>query len=56
MTDAARPGFDLRLLRRFLTIARPYWRESDERWRAFGMLALLILLLLGLTGFKVLFF
>ncbi len=55
MTDAARPGFDLRLLRRFLTIARPYWRESDERWRAFGMLALLILLLLGQTGFNVLF-
>jgi putative ATP-binding cassette transporter len=55
MTDPVQPGFDLRLLRRFLTIARPYWRESDERWRAFGLMALLILLLLGQTGFNVLF-
>lgn len=55
MTAPAPPGFDLRLLRRFATIARPYWHESDERWRAFGLLALLIVLLLGQTGFSVLF-
>ncbi len=35
-------------------IARPYWL-SDERWRARGMLALLILLLVGQTAFNVLF-
>ena len=48
------PGFNARLWRRFITIARPYW-TSDERWRAQGLLALLILLLLGQTGFSVLF-
>ena len=35
-------------------IARPYW-HSDERWRSRGLLALLILLLLGQTAFNVLF-
>jgi putative ATP-binding cassette transporter len=49
------PGFNARLLRRFVAIAWPYWRESDERWRAFGLLALLVLLLLGQTGFSLLF-
>ena len=48
------PGFNSRLWRRFVTIAGPYWR-SDERWRASGMLALLVLLLLGQTAFNVLF-
>ncbi len=48
------PGFDTRLWRRYTTIARPYW-TGDERWRAFGLLALLIVLLLGQTGFNVLF-
>ena len=48
------PGFNLRLWRRFVGIARPYW-YSDERWRARGMLALLIVLLLGQTAFNVLF-
>ena len=48
------PGFNARLWRRFVTIARPYWL-SDERWRARGMLALLVLLLLGQTAFNVLF-
>lgn len=48
------PGFNARLWRRFVAIARPYW-HSDERWRARGMLALLILLLLGQTAFNVLF-
>ncbi len=52
---ASAPGFNARLVRRFFTIARPYWRDAEERWRAFGLLALLMLLLLGQTGFNVLF-
>src|SRR5665647_1212337 len=54
MTTEETPGFNARLWRRFVTIARPYWL-SDERWRARGMLALLVLLLLGQTAFNVLF-
>lgn len=54
MTTEEPPGFNARLWRRFVTIARPYW-HSDERWRARGMLALLVLLLLGQTAFNVLF-
>ena len=49
-----KPGFNVRLWRRFAAIARPYW-HSDERWRARGMLALLVVLLLGQTAFNVLF-
>ena len=41
------------LWQRFLDIAAPYWR-SDERWPARGLLALLVLLLLGQTAFAVL--
>ncbi len=52
-TDSTR-GFNVRLWRRFTTIAQPY-RVSDERWRARGMLALLVVLLLGQTAFSVLF-
>src|SRR5512139_1671240 len=52
---AAPPGFNAQLWRRFIAIAKPYWHDSDERWRAFGLLALLMLLLLGQTGFNVLF-
>lgn len=48
------PGFNARLWHRFTAIARPYWL-GDERWRARGMLALLIVLLLGQTAFNVLF-
>jgi putative ATP-binding cassette transporter len=55
MSPAAVPGFNAKLWRRFAHIAAPYWRTSDERWRAMGMLGLLILLLLGQTGFNVLF-
>lgn len=64
MTDLSRPltmspvaalGFNATLWRRFTHIAAPYWRTADERWRAWGMLALLIVLLLGQTGFNVLF-
>ena len=54
MQSDAAPGFNARLWRRFVVIARPYW-HSDERWRAIGLLALLILLLLGQTAFNVLF-
>ncbi|MBK7900850.1 MAG: ABC transporter ATP-binding protein/permease [Azonexus sp.] len=39
---------------RFRTIAAPYWK-GREKWRARGLLALLVLLLLGQTGFAVLF-
>ncbi len=52
---ASAPGFNTRLWRRFVAIAAPYWRASDERWRALGLLALLIVLLLGQTGFNLLF-
>lgn len=54
MTTEETPGFNARLWRRFITIARPYWL-SDERWRARGLLGLLVLLLLGQTAFNVLF-
>ena len=54
MASQETPGFNARLWRRFITIARPYW-GSDERWRARGLLALLICLLLGQTAFSVLF-
>lgn len=55
MDRPAAPGFNTQLARQFLRIARPYWRDAEERWRAFGLLALLMLLLLGQTGFNVLF-
>lgn len=48
MKTAHRP-----LWQRFLDIAAPYWR-SEEKWQARGLLALLILLLLGQTAFAVL--
>lgn len=54
MSAAEDPGFNARLWRRFATIARPYW-FSDERWRARGLLILLVVLLLGQTAFNVLF-
>jgi putative ATP-binding cassette transporter len=54
MTPQATPGFNLRLWFRFIAIARPYW-VSDQRRPAWGMLALLILLLLGQTAFNVFF-
>lgn len=43
-----------RLWQRFWSIARLYWR-SQERAKAFGMLALLVVLLLGQTASNVLF-
>jgi putative ATP-binding cassette transporter len=47
-------NFDRRLWARFWQIARPYW-FSRERWIARGLLALLIVLLIGRTEFNVLF-
>src|SRR5574343_1871008 len=43
---------DRNLWRRFWRIASPFWRE-DERLRAWGWLALLVVLLLGQTRFAV---
>ncbi len=42
------------LLRQFWGIAVPYWRH-EEKWKATGLLILLVALLLGQTGFAVLF-
>ena len=47
-------NFDRRLWHRFWRIARPYW-FLDAKWTARGLLALLVLLLLGRTEFTVLF-
>jgi len=46
--------FNRHLWSRFAKIAKPYW-FSEEKWRARGMLALLVVLLLGQTQFNVLF-
>jgi len=46
--------FDRLLWRRFKAIAAPYWR-SEEKWQARWLLGGLVLLLLGQTGFAVLF-
>lgn len=47
-------AFDRHLWLQFRKIAAPYW-FSDEKWQARRLLVLLILLLLGQTGFAVLF-
>lgn len=44
--------FAYHLVRRFWAIASPYWR-GDERLRAWGLLALLVVLLLAQTRFAV---
>lgn len=46
--------FSKDLWRRFTTLATPYW-YSEERGTARGLLLLLVLLLVGETGFNVLF-
>jgi len=46
--------FDLYLWQRFSAIAAPYW-FGDKKWQARGLLVLLVVLLLGQTGFAVLF-
>ncbi len=45
---------DHHLWQRFWAVATPYWR-LEEKWKAWGMLALLVLLLLAETRFAVLF-
>ena len=45
---------DRQLWKRFWALASPYWRQ-DEKWKAWGLLALLVILLLGQTRFAVLF-
>ena len=54
MSNEEPSGFNTRLWRRFVQIARPFW-QSEERWRSRGLLALLVLLLLGQTAFNVWF-
>jgi vitamin B12/bleomycin/antimicrobial peptide transport system ATP-binding/permease protein len=46
--------FNLHLWQRFRDLAAPYWFR-DQKWQARGLLVLLIVLLLGQTGFAVLF-
>src|SRR5438552_3620838 len=46
--------FNRHLWQRFANLAVPYW-FSDDRWRARGLLALLVLLLLGQAASNVLF-
>lgn len=46
--------FDNHLWLRFKAIASPYWFE-EEKWQARWLLVLLVVLLLGQTGFAVLF-
>ena len=44
--------FNLQIFRRFWTIAKTYW-FSDEKWKARGLLLLIVLLLLAYTGLSV---
>ncbi len=44
--------FNLRLFRRFWAIAKHYW-FGEEKWKARGLLLLLVLLLLAYTGLSV---
>ncbi|MDK9726446.1 MAG: ABC transporter ATP-binding protein/permease [Sterolibacteriaceae bacterium MAG5] len=45
---------DHHLWKRFWALASPYWKQ-DEKWQAWGLLGLLVILLLGQTEFAVLF-
>jgi putative ATP-binding cassette transporter len=47
-------AIDRHLWQRFWAIASPYWR-LEEKWKAWGVMALLVALLLGQTRFAVLF-
>lgn len=51
--DVANPSPNARLWQRFWALASPYWR-SEERWKATGLVLLLVMLLLSQTGFAVL--
>src|SRR5579864_8960952 len=53
-TSSAPPRLNLKLLRRTIRFAKPYWL-SDEKQKARWLLALLILLLVGYTECAVLF-
>jgi vitamin B12/bleomycin/antimicrobial peptide transport system ATP-binding/permease protein len=53
-THSRKPGFDQRLWRRFWHIAKPFWTH-EQKWLARGLLALLVILLLGRTEFVVVF-
>ncbi len=44
--------FNLQIFQRFWTIAKTYW-FSDEKWKARGLLCLIVLLLLAYTGLSV---
>ena len=54
MPETAEIRHDKQMMRRFWHLAAPYWRE-EEKWKAWGLIALLVLLLLGQTRFAVLF-
>lgn len=45
--------FNLTIFRQFWSIAKSYW-SSDEKWKARGLLLLVVLLSLGYTGLSVL--
>ncbi|MGB7086759.1 MAG: SbmA/BacA-like family transporter, partial [Phormidesmis sp.] len=45
--------FNFEVFRRVGAIAKPYW-FGDEKWKARGLLVLIVLLLLGYTGLSVL--
>jgi vitamin B12/bleomycin/antimicrobial peptide transport system ATP-binding/permease protein len=51
---ARKPGFDQRLWRRFWQIAKPFWTH-EQKWLARGLLAVLVILVLGRTEFVVVF-
>ncbi|HEY0469582.1 MAG TPA: ABC transporter ATP-binding protein/permease [Polyangiaceae bacterium] len=53
-TQARKPGFDHRLWRRFWHIAKPFWFH-EQKWLGRGLLALLVILLIGRTEFVVVF-
>ena len=44
--------FNLEIFQRFWTIAKTYW-FSDEKWKARGLLLLIVVLLLAYTGLSV---
>jgi putative ATP-binding cassette transporter len=46
-------SFNLSLLKQFWAIAKPFW-ASDQKWRVFGQLLLVIVMSLGYTGLGVL--
>ncbi|MET0791696.1 MAG: ABC transporter ATP-binding protein/permease [Polyangiaceae bacterium] len=53
-THTRKKDFDRRLWRRFWHIAKPFW-FGEQKWIGRGMLALLVLLLIGRTEFIVVF-